>query len=64
MVYHNDILLSLKWKIAIDFSWGSSGKNNNEKKYKIKNEKKYINTYIHIHTYKSLGGKKKERLEF
>jgi hypothetical protein len=47
MVYHNDILLSLKWKIAIDyFSWGSSGRKNNENE-KNKNKNTYIHTYIH-----------------
>jgi hypothetical protein len=44
MVYGNDILLSLKWKIAIDFSWGSSGRKNN-KNEKTKNKK-------NTHTYK------------
>jgi len=43
MVYHNDILLSLKWKIAIDFAWGSSGRKNNENE-----KKKYIHTYIKV----------------
>jgi len=52
MVYHNDILLPLKWKIAIDFSWGSSGRKNNIKK-KLK-----------IHTYIKVEGKKNELLEF
>jgi hypothetical protein len=53
MVYHNDILLSLKWKIAIDFSWGSSWRNDNEKN-KNKINKLYIYTHIKVE-----GGKKK-----